>query len=36
MKEFLNGVAEYCIVALVRPVSGLNYLYVKSISALRF
>lgn len=36
MKEFLDGVAEYCIVALVGPISRLNYLYVKSILALRF
>lgn len=36
MEEFLNGVAEYDTVTLVGPISGLNYLYVKSILALQF
>lgn len=36
MEEFLNGVAEYDTVTLVGPISGLNYLYVKSILALEF
>lgn len=36
MEEFLNGVAEYVMVTLVGPVSGLNCLYVKSILALQF
>lgn len=35
-EEFLNGVAEYDMVTLVGPISGLNCLYVKSILALHF